>query len=61
MTPHELETRAVVLYGPQWQTALAKRVGVDARTVRRWKADDRPIPDWLGVILDLLERYPKEI
>jgi len=55
MTPSDLECRAVALYGAEWQTALARRICVDARTVRRWKAGDRAIPDWLGVMLDLLE------
>lgn len=56
MTPADLERRATALYGPDWQTALARRIRVDARTVRRWKAGDRTIPDWLDVMLSLLER-----
>lgn len=56
MTPADLERRAAVLYGPDWQTALARRIRVDARTVRRWKAGDRAIPEWLDVMLSLLER-----
>lgn len=60
MTPDELERRASVLYGSDWQSPLARRVRVDPRTVRRWKADDRGIPDWLDAFLDLLERYPEE-
>lgn len=55
MTPEELETRATALYGKRWQTALADRILVDARTVRRWKAGDREIPAWLDVMLELLE------
>lgn len=58
MTPDELASRAAALYGPEWQTPLAARIRVDARTVRRWKAGDRAIPDWLGAFLSLLERYP---
>ena len=56
MTPLELQRRATVLYGADWQTALARRIRVDARTVRRWKAGDRAIPEWLDVMLDLLEQ-----
>lgn len=55
MTPAELERRAVALYGSDWQTSLARTIRVDARSVRRWKAGDRAIPDWLGVMLELLE------
>lgn len=56
MTPADLERRAIALYGPDWQSPLARRIRVDARTVRRWKAGDRAIPEWLDVMLDLLER-----
>ena len=56
MTSADLERRASALYGPDWQTALARRIRVDARTVRRWKAGDRAVPEWLDVMLDLLER-----
>ena len=60
MTPAALEHRAAALYGPDWQTPLARRVRVDARTVRRWKAGDRAIPDWLEWALVVLERHPEE-
>lgn len=56
MTPAELERRAVALFGSDWQSALARRIRVDPRTVRRWKAGDREIPEWLDVMLELLER-----
>lgn len=56
MTPADLERRAAVLYGAEWQTRLARRIRVDARTVRRWKAGDREIPAWLDVMLDLLDQ-----
>lgn len=60
MTPSELENRAAALYSPDWQSPLARRTRVDARTMRRWKAGDRQIPDWLEAFLELLERYPDE-
>lgn len=55
MTPLELEHRCLALYGANWQTALAKTIRVEDRTVRRWKAGDRAIPEWLDVMLSLLE------
>jgi hypothetical protein len=55
VTATELEQRATALFGEQWQTALARRIRVEPRTVRRWKAGDRDIPDWLAVMLELLE------
>ena len=41
-----------VLYGDRWQTDLARDLGLsDARRIRQWLADERPIPD--GVVRDL--------
>ena len=40
------------LYGPQWQSALARDLGVSDRTVRRWVAGAYPMPS--GVYVDLL-------
>jgi len=33
------------LYGPRWQSELARDLGVSDRTVRRWAAGEQPIPD----------------
>lgn len=60
MTPADLETRAEAIYGRDWQSSLARRIRVDARTVRRWKAGDRGIPDWLEWALGVLERHEEE-
>lgn len=60
MSPAELETRAAAMYGTDWQSPLARRIAVDARTVRRWKAGDREIPGWVDVVLGLLERHAEE-
>lgn len=40
------------LYGHQWQSALARDLGVADRTVRRWVAGTTPMPS--GVYVDLL-------
>lgn len=40
------------LYGGQWQSALARDLGVSDRTVRRWAAGVYPMP--AGVYVDLL-------
>lgn len=55
MTPSQLETRAFALFGANWQTDMAKKAGVDPRTVRRWKAGDRAIPDWLDALFQAWE------
>lgn len=33
------------LYGPAWQSEMARQIGVSDRTVRRWISGDRKIPD----------------
>jgi hypothetical protein len=33
------------LYGERWQSALAKDLGVEARSVRRWMAGEHPVPN----------------
>lgn len=40
------------LYGQQWQSALARDLGVSDRTVRRWVAGSSDPPG--GVYVDLL-------
>lgn len=40
------------LYGPQWQSALARDLDVSDRTVRRWVAGTTELP--VGVYVDLL-------
>lgn len=40
------------LYGQQWQTALARDLGVNDRTMRRWVAGQFPVP--VGVRAELV-------
>ena len=40
------------LYGPRWQTELARDLGVSDRTMRRWVADTSAVP--AGLYVDLL-------
>ena len=40
------------MYGPQWQSALARDLGVSDRTVRRWVAGATDMPS--GLYVDLL-------
>jgi DNA-binding transcriptional regulator YdaS (Cro superfamily) len=42
----------VALYGQQWQSALARDLGVSDRTVRRWVAGTSDVP--AGLYVDLL-------
>ena len=57
MTPKQLKSAGEALYGPRWQSALARRLGVDDRTVRRWLAGDREIPGPAIAAIDLLLKY----
>lgn len=40
------------LYGAQWQSALARDLGVSDRTMRRWVAGTSDVPS--GLYVDLL-------
>ena len=44
MTPDLLRDAGEALYGPLWQSELARALGVNGRTVRRWMAKDNAIP-----------------
>jgi DNA-binding transcriptional regulator YdaS (Cro superfamily) len=55
MTPADLAGFGRLLYGPRWQTELARACGVTPRTMRHWASGARPIPAGLGGLLfDLL-------
>ena len=60
MTPDELRQAGEGLYGPRWQSALARRLRVDDRTVRRWLAGDREIPGPVETACELLTKHPDE-
>jgi len=40
------------LYGPLWQSALARDLGISDRTMRRWVAGTSEVP--AGLYIDLL-------
>ena len=40
------------LYGPRWQSELARDLAVSDRTMRRWVADTSAVP--VGLYIDLL-------
>mgnify|MGYP003587570933 FL=1 len=51
ITIEQLTAIGNALYGSQWQSALARDLGVADRTMRRWVAGESPIPT--GIIADL--------
>ncbi len=46
-----LQQAGEALYGPRWQSELARIVGVSDRTMRRWLAEPHDIP--IGVWQDI--------
>lgn len=48
MTPDILRAYGEALFGPRWQSELARALDVNERTMRRWLAGDTPIPDGLA-------------
>lgn len=51
MTHKNLEQIGSALYGPRWQSELARALGVNDRTVRRWVSGETPLPD--SVLVEL--------
>lgn len=44
MTPYRLLKIGSTLYGPTWQSHLARAIGVSPRTMRHWIAGKHPMP-----------------
>jgi hypothetical protein len=48
MTRDQLTAVGEALYGLRWQAALSRDLSVALRTVQRWDAGERGIPDTLS-------------
>jgi hypothetical protein len=48
MTRDQLTAVGEALYGLRWQSALSRDLNVALRTVQRWDAGERGIPDTLS-------------
>lgn len=57
MTPAELRSHGERLYGPRWQTSLARALPVNPRTVRAWLSGKRKMRP---VIAERIRAIPKE-
>lgn len=55
--PEDLERAGKVLYGDQWQSNLARDLGVDSRRVREWAQGERK--PRLGVFQDIVSLLEK--
>ncbi|MEN8282997.1 hypothetical protein [Acinetobacter gerneri] len=42
--PQQLQLAGSLFYGNQWQTDLARALGIDSRRIRDWLSGRRPIP-----------------
>lgn len=62
MDKDQLRAAGESLFGRRrWQTALAHRLGVTPRTVRRWAVSRRPVPGpAAAAIQGLLEKREKQ-
>lgn len=49
IAPEQLKSAGRALYGDQWQSALARDLGVGSRRVREWMALERSIPAGVGL------------
>lgn len=55
MTPQDLRRHCARLYGAhRWQTALARELQVNDRTVRRWASGASPIPQSTAMCVRLM-------
>ena len=49
------------LYGPRWQSDLARALGVSDRTMRRWAAVDEMPPQYQPAVGKLIKRRIKAL
>lgn len=48
MTREEFRAMSLGLYGHDWQSPLARALGVTPRSVRRWASGEVPVPPWMA-------------
>lgn len=57
MTVDDLRDRCIKLFGKRgWKKTLAREIKRDESTIRRWCAKSNPVPGYVGVVLDSIER-----
>ena len=60
MTPSQLELIGQKLYGPQWQSPLARALGIDLTTLTNYKAGKSRIPRPVGHACEHLLANPEK-
>lgn len=58
LTPREFSELAEEVLGKRWQTRLARAIGKDGSTVRRWASGAVAVPDYITAMLELLREVP---
>ncbi|CAB4122831.1 HTH_XRE domain containing protein [uncultured Caudovirales phage] len=59
MKPDEFAARTSAVLGERgWQTRLAKALGIDPSTVRRWMNGSIAVPEYAVAVVELLEVVP---
>ena len=53
MTPDMLRRIGIALYGHEWKGAMARKLQVNERTVRRWAAGAYPVPKEISGTLSI--------
>ncbi len=62
MTPDLLRQVGEALYGPRWQSDLARELSVDGSLMRRWISGDRPIPSWVrSSLVEAIGRHQRAL
>ena len=49
------------IHGDDWQSPMARALGVNGRHLRRWVSGDRPIPAWVDdALVEILNQAAME-
>lgn len=60
MTSEELAARCIKLFGKKhWKKTLAEKTGRDFTTIRRWARQKNPVPAYVTLLLDTIEKERK--
>lgn len=60
MTSEELAERCIKLFGKKhWKKNLAEISGRDFTTIRRWARSSNPVPRYVDLLLDTIEKERK--
>lgn len=60
LQPDDLELLGIYLFGPRWQSALARAIHRDPRLVRRWKGAQRQVSRSASTLIEALCRDKHE-